>query len=29
MKGLSMGPTDTLIAAQALSINGTLVTNKV
>jgi predicted nucleic acid-binding protein len=29
MKGLSIGPMDTLIAAQALSINGTLVTNKV
>ena len=26
-KGLSIGPMDTLIAAQALSINGTLVTN--
>ncbi len=29
MKGLSIGPMDTLIAAQALSIDGTLVTNNI
>jgi tRNA(fMet)-specific endonuclease VapC len=29
MKGLSIGPMDTLIAAQALSIEGTLVTNNI
>ena len=28
-KGLSIGPMDTLIAAQALSIDGTLVTNNI
>ena len=29
MKGLSIGPMDTLIAAQALSIEGTLVTHNI